>query len=133
MALKRGAGGGAGNLAIPFHSAGDGLGRFLRRRRDVSHAVDEILVRFEILRFKFNVERGIMRSEKPINGSVGRRGREFSAGRDQQRARIETVVELPSPTDRQMAFGKLIGIVPDGFCEDFEVAEGAGPGFDRIG
>ena len=73
-----------------------------------------------------------MRSEEAVDGSVGRRGLKFSTGRDQQRAGIKTVVELPGAADRLMMFGKLVWVVPGGFCKDFEVAERAAPGFNGV-
>ena len=94
VALKRGTGRSAGNLAVPFHAAGNRFGVLRRARRDLSNGIDKVLVGCLGLCFKLHVQQGVPRREQAVNRAVGRRRFEFASA-DKKRVRIIAVVQLP--------------------------------------
>src|SRR5258708_31211146 len=122
---------GAEDLAIPpyaprylFRRLHDGGGR-------AKEAVNEILVSLQGSGLKPQIHCGIARSKHAVDGATRRR--RFEVVRiNRQNVGIVTIAEFPGRAYWLMPFRQLFGSLPHGIRGDFEVLEGAAPGFHCV-
>src|SRR5229473_203873 len=131
VALKGGASRGAQYLAVPPHAPRYRFRSFRGTTHSSPQAVDEILVNFQGSGFKAQVHGRVARCKKAVDRSARRWRFEFSriAG---QGVGIEPIAKLPSAAHRLMLSRWLFWRFPHRIHRDFEVFEGAAPGFHRV-